>query len=188
MVSGAAIVLLSPLFLIIAITILIDSGGPVLYRQIRIGRDETTFRILKFRSMVSGADSHGRLTVSGDPRITRVGSFLRRHKLDELPQLLNVVLGDMSLVGPRPEVPEFVEHYSTEDRAIILSVRPGITDNASIEFKDENELLDGAADPEARYIEDILPIKLSLYRNYVSTHTISKDFRIILDTIIAIWK
>jgi len=187
LVSGVALVLLLPLLIIIAIVILIDAGCPVLYRQTRVGRNGTTFHILKFRTMVPGADARGTLTVSGDSRITRVGAYLRRYKLDELPQFLNVVLGDMSLVGPRPEVPEFVEHYSSVDKAIILSVRPGITDNASVEFKDENALLDAAVDPNTRYVEEILPIKLSLYRSYVANQTFGEDISILLKTVRTIW-
>jgi len=187
LVSGIATILFLPLFFVIAIAILVDSGRPVIYRQIRVGRGGDTFHILKFRTMVTGADSHLKLTAGNDSRITRIGQFLRRYKIDELPQLLNVVLGDMSLVGPRPEVPEFVEYYTAEDKEIILSVRPGITDNASIEFKDENALLDGATDPRACYVEEILPAKLSLYRNYVENSTLARDISIIFKTMRAIW-
>lgn len=185
--SGTALILLSPFMVFIAIAILADSGRPIFYRQQRVGRNGRTFRILKFRSMVEGADAHGKLTVSGDLRITRIGRLLRHYKLDELPQLVNVFLGDMSLVGPRPEVPEFVAHYSDADKEVVLSVRPGITDNASIEFKDENLLLEGDDDPRRRYIEEILPAKIALYRSYVSNQSFGGDISILLRTVSAIW-
>ncbi len=185
--SGAGLIVLSPLLILVAIAILADSGRPIFYRQTRVGRNGATFRILKFRSMVSGADAHGKLTVDGDQRITRIGRYLRRYKLDELPQLLNVFVGDMSLVGPRPEVPEFVAHYSNEDKEVVLSVRPGITDNASIEFKDENSLLEGNADPRRCYIEEIMPAKLALYRSYVANQSFSRDISILLRTVREVW-
>lgn len=187
LVSVLALAVLSPFMLILAIVVVVDSGPPVFYRQARVGRDGKVFRIIKFRTMVTGADASGRLTVRGDSRVTRVGRFLRSSKLDELPQLLNVALGQMSVVGPRPEVPEFVEYYSPADKAIVLSVRPGITDNASIEFRNESELLDTADDPKRCYVEQILPAKLALYREYVNGRSFGKDIMIILKTIRAIW-
>lgn len=186
-ISATSLIILSPLFLLLAFAIVADSGRPIFFRQTRVGRDGKTFRILKFRSMVAGADARGKLTVEGDTRVTRIGQFLRRYKFDELPQLVNVVVGDMSLVGPRPEVPEFVAHYTAEDKEIVLSVRPGITDNASIEFRDENALLDGDSDPGRRYVEDILPVKIALYRSYVSNQSFSGDISILLRTVREIW-
>jgi lipopolysaccharide/colanic/teichoic acid biosynthesis glycosyltransferase len=137
--------------------------------------------------MEAAADRNGSLTVRNDSRVTRVGEYLRRYKLDELPQLFNVVLGDMSLVGPRPEVPEFVKFYTTEDKAIVLSVRPGITDNASIAFRNESSLLDHAVDPKVRYVQEILPIKLAFYRDYVENHTLLTDISILFKTLRTIW-
>jgi lipopolysaccharide/colanic/teichoic acid biosynthesis glycosyltransferase len=185
--SAAALVVLSPLLLLLGAAIVVDSGWPALFRQARVGRGGAIFRILKFRTMVPGADTMGRLTVGRDSRVTRVGGFLRRTKLDELPQLLNVFLGQMSLVGPRPEVPEYVDYYSPEDRDCIFSVRPGITDNASIKFRNESDLLVDAEDPENYYIEQILPAKLALYREYVEGRSFGNDIRIILQTIRTIW-
>ena len=181
------LVLLSPLLVAIALAVALDSGLPVFYRQARVGRREVLFRIVKFRTMITNADRMGRLTTGGDSRITRIGRYLRRYKLDELPQLMNVVVGDMSLVGPRPEVPEFVAHYSAEDRAAIFSVRPGITDNASIAFRNEDALLAAAADPSRHYVEQILPKKIALYREYVAKHSLAGDIGILLKTVLAIW-
>ncbi len=187
LVSATGLLIISPLLALIAVSILIETGFPVLYRQIRVGRNCETFRILKFRTMVNGAEAHGRLTVSGDSRVTSLGRYLRRYKLDELPQLINVLRGEMSLVGPRPEVPEFVEHYTPDDKMIVLSVRPGITDNSSIEFRDESALLSGSEDPRTRYIEQIMPVKLALYRDYVANRSMAGDIAIILKTVRAIW-
>lgn len=185
-VSCAVLIVLAPLFVLIALAIVLDSGTPVFYRQVRVGRGRVPFRILKFRSMRPDADRHGRLTVSNDLRVTRVGSFLRRYKLDELPQFANVLMGQMSLVGPRPEVPEFVDEYSPEDAALVLSVRPGITDNASIEFRNENDLLDAAVDPKETYIATILPTKLAYYRDYVRQRSFLGDLKILWRTFGAI--
>jgi len=184
--SATALLFLSPILLAVALAIVLDSGLPVFFRQIRVGRGGKTFRILKFRTMVRNADSQGRLTVAKDKRITRVGRFLRQSKLDELPQLFNVLLGRMSIVGPRPEVPEFVDHYSPKDKRIVLAVRPGITDNASIEFRNENDLLADSEDPAKQYVEQILPEKLSLYRDYVESQSFVSDLGIIIRTIRAI--
>lgn len=181
--SISGLILLSPLMLGIAGIIKSTSRGPVFFRQTRIGRFGRPFTIYKYRTMVTGAESMGeRITVGRDPRITSVGAFLRKYKLDELPQLINVVKGDMSLVGPRPEVPEFIEYYSDSDKKMVLSVRPGITDLASIEFRNENLLLMAADDPVREYTENILPRKIELYRKYVQEHTLWLDMRILMKT------
>lgn len=178
--SAAGLVLLAPLFLLIAIAIKLDSTGPVFYRQERIGRHGRPFRIFKFRTMsVAPATGGVPLTVAGDRRITRVGAVLRRTKLDELAQLIDVLRGTMSLVGPRPEVPRYVAHYPPQWRERLLSVRPGITDFASVRYRDENELLAQAADPEREYIDVILPTKLQYALHYVDRPTLANDLRVI---------
>lgn len=176
------LILLSPLLLALALWIKIDSPGPVFYRQERIGRHGQPFRIFKFRTMHIDADKQGLLTVGSDQRITRAGRFLRKSKLDELPQLIDVVRGTMSLVGPRPEVAKFVAAYPAPIRSKVLSLRPGITDWASIRMIDENELLGQATDPERCYIEQILPQKLDYYVRYADQHSIAGDLHIILAT------
>ena len=187
LVSSLGLLLLSPLMLAIAVAVKLDSPGPVFFRQERVGRYGRTFRIHKFRSMVSDADRRGGpLTVGRDPRVTEVGQVLRRYKLDEIPQLIDVVRGKMSLVGPRPELPRYVDRYPIEDRAVVLSVRPGITDRASVAFLDESSLLAQAADPENAYIREILPVKLRSYRAYVEGRTFGGDLRILLETLFAI--
>ena len=186
--APAAIALL-PVLLVLAIGIKLDSSGPVFYRQVRVGRNGKLFNILKFRSMVwREADGGSKITVAGDARVTRFGHFLRRHKLDELPQLFNVLVGEMSLVGPRPEVPEYVECYPEPARSIVLSVRPGITDNASLEFRDESELLRREDDPERVYREQVLPRKLAIYQRYVCESTLSGDLRLIIRTVLAVFR
>ena len=181
--SGFGLVVLSPLFLIIAIWIRLDSEGPVFYRQVRVGRNNKDFRILKFRSMKEGSDNGSLVTVGGrDPRITRSGYFLRRFKLDELPQLINVFVGDMSLVGPRPEVRHYVDFWTLEQMHV-LDVRPGITDPASIKFRNENDLLEKADDPEEYYINVIMQEKIRLYLEYVVNHSLWYDIRLIFRTI-----
>lgn len=163
--SGCGLIVLSPLFLIFAIWIKLDSKGPVFYRQVRVGRNNRDFRIFKFRSMKDGADQGSLVTIGGhDSRITRSGYILRRFKLDELPQLINVFTGDMSLVGPRPEVRHYV-NYWTPEQMRVLDVRPGITDPASIRFRNENDLLDKAENPEEYYINVIMQEKIRLYWN-----------------------
>ena len=158
--SGAALLVLWPVFALIAVAIKLDSPGPVFYRQVRVGRGGKPFRIFKFRSMVDNADKKGlTITVGRDSRITRVGAILRKTKVDELAQLLNVLCGQMSFVGPRPEVEEYVALYTPEQRQVLL-VRPGITDYASIAYRNENEMLEGASDPRRMYIEEIMPAKL----------------------------
>ena len=187
LVSGIALVLIAPILLAIGLAIKLDSRGPALFRQERVGRFGRTFRIHKFRSMAVDAPARGpQLTVGNDARVTRVGGFLRRHKLDELPQLIDVFVGNMSIVGPRPEVPHYVALYSPEDRNLVLSVRPGITDRASVEFRDESAILGQAPDPEAAYRTDILPRKLAYYRAYVRERSFGGDIAIILATLKAL--
>jgi lipopolysaccharide/colanic/teichoic acid biosynthesis glycosyltransferase len=181
--SSLGLLLLGPLFLCLAIAVKIDSSGPVFYRQIRIGRNQRSFSLFKFRSMAIGSDAKGLLTVGGrDSRITRVGYFIRKYKLDELPQLINVFKGDMSLVGPRPEVPRYVAMYSA-DQLRVLSVRPGITDYASLKYFSENEMLAASANPEKTYIEEIMPAKLKINLDYVDNRSMFTDIKIILLTL-----
>jgi lipopolysaccharide/colanic/teichoic acid biosynthesis glycosyltransferase len=185
--SASGILLLSPAFLLIAFIIKLDSPGPVFFRQQRVGRLGRIFRIHKFRTMTTQAEQQGlQLTVGDDLRVTRVGSFLRKYKLDELPQLIDVFLGHMSLVGPRPEVPKYVDFYPADVKELVLSVRPGITDRASIEYKAENEILGVATDPEKSYVEEILPVKLQYYLDYVQNRSFLGDLRIIFETFFAI--
>jgi len=187
--SLTGLVLLSPLFLLIAIFIKRDSRGPVFFRQTRVGREGQPFRIHKFRTMATDTPAKGlQITVGADPRITRTGCWLRKYKLDELPQLIDVVRGKMSLVGPRPEVPEYVAHYPPDVKQVVLSVRPGITDNASIEYRDENDILSKSDDPEREYIEKVMPVKLEYYRRYVEERSMTGDLAIILRTFGAIFR
>jgi lipopolysaccharide/colanic/teichoic acid biosynthesis glycosyltransferase len=187
--SLTGLLLLSPVLLLIAILIKLDSPGPVFFRQVRVGRGGVPFRIHKFRTMSTAIDTPGlQLTVGADPRITRTGRWLRKYKLDELPQLIDVLQGSMSLVGPRPEVPKYVEYYSREQKDIVLSVRPGITDNASIEYRDENDILAESDNPEQDYIEKILPVKLGYYLRYVAERSMIGDIAIILRTVRAIFR
>lgn len=177
------LVILSPLFLIVAIWIKIDSKGPVFYRQVRVGRNNKDFRIFKFRSMSVGSDSGSQVTIgSSDSRVTRVGYWIRRYKIDELPQLINVFLGDMSLVGPRPEVRHYVNFW-TPDQLHVLDVRPGITDPASIKFHNESELLENVENPENYYIHVIMQEKISLYLEYVKNASFFYDVKLIIMTI-----
>ena len=185
--SACGLLALSPLFLFAAWSICRDSAGPVFFRQVRVGKEGNLFSIYKFRTMVCDAEQNGlQITVAQDCRVTRIGMFLRKYKIDELPQLINVLLGEMSLVGPRPEVPRYVEHWPTEARDRILSIRPGITDFASIEYRDENVLLSGAADPEKVYVEQILPVKIDYYLKYIEEWSLWLDFVLILRTLKAI--
>ena len=180
--SGVGLLLLSPLFLLVAIWIKLDSPGPVFYRQVRVGRYNRDFRIFKFRSMRVGADKGSLVTIGGrDPRVTRSGYFIRKLKIDELPQLINVFIGDMSLVGPRPEVRHYVDYW-TKEQLRVLDVRPGITDPASIKFRNENELLEKAEDAEKYYIEVIMQEKLRLYLEYVEKHSFWFDIKLIFQT------
>jgi AATGal transferase len=184
-----SITLLSPVFLAIALWIKLDSPGPVFFRQTRVGLHGNYFRIFKFRTMISDAESNGlKLTTSDDSRITKSGKLLRKFKLDELPQLLNIIMGEMSFIGPRPEVSEYVAYYTTGQKDVIFSVRPGITDEASIKFRNENELLAASADPQMEYIENILPVKLALYLKYVNERSFLGDLKIIYSTIINLLK
>lgn len=183
------LVLLSPLFLIVSIWIKSSSKGTVFFNQKRVGLHERPFYIYKFRTMSTNAEAQGpQLTIANDPRINKCGHFLRRYKLDELPQLLNVLFGEMSLVGPRPEVPKYIEAYDKSLRNKIFSVKPGITDWASIKFKNENEILNNSTNPEETYIQNILPVKLSFSANYIDNASISEDFKIIFLTILEIFK
>ena len=185
--SLLALVLLCPLLLAVALWVRLDSQGPVLFRQQRVGRGGRPFAILKFRTMQVNAEAAGlQITVGQDPRITRAGRWLRRSKLDELPQLLNVLRGEMSMVGPRPEVPRYVALYPADQRATVLSVRPGITDLASLAFRDESTLLARSADPERTYVEEILPIKLRHACDYVAQRSLWLDLRIIVRTALAL--
>ena len=182
LLSGIGLLIISPLFLIVAIWIKLDSPGPIFYRQVRVGRYNKDFRIFKFRSMRIGSDKGSLVTIGGrDPRITRSGYFIRKFKIDELPQLINVLVGDMSLVGPRPEVRHSV-NYWTEEQMHVLDVRPGITDPASIKFRNENELLAQAEDPEKYYIEVIMQEKIKLYLDYVKKNSLCYDIKLIFQT------
>jgi lipopolysaccharide/colanic/teichoic acid biosynthesis glycosyltransferase len=188
LLAGLGLVLLSPLLLAIALWVVLDSPGPVFFRQQRVGRGGVPFRIHKFRSMSTGAAADGPLiTVGDDARITRAGRFLRRSKLDELPQLIDVLLGTMSFVGPRPEVPRYVALYPAALRDKILSVRPGITDPASIAYRDESLLLAQAADPERVYIEQVMPEKLRHAAQYVDQMSLAYDLRLIAATVRSVW-
>jgi Sugar transferases involved in lipopolysaccharide synthesis len=182
--STLGLIILSPVLIIIAVRIKTDSDGPVFFKQIRIGENNKEFEILKFRTMVVDAEKLGRqITVGNDNRITKIGGFLRKYKLDELPQLINVFKGDMSLVGPRPEVPRYVKLYNEEQRKV-LKVKPGITDLASIRYRDENDLLGEAENPDEFYINTIMPDKLALNLEYINKNNIFLDIYIILKTII----
>lgn len=180
------LILLSPLWLVIAIAIVVESRGGVFYKQIRVGKDNRDFFLYKFRTMRTGSDQKGLLTVGErDSRITRVGYFLRKYKLDEFPQLINVLKGDMSIVGPRPEVRKYVDMY-TPEQLRVLSVRPGLTDLASIQYVHENELLAASDDPEKTYIEEVMPAKLQLNLQYIDNQSVMGDIKLILQTFAAI--
>ncbi|MCA0242455.1 MAG: sugar transferase [Proteobacteria bacterium] len=182
--AALALLLLAPLFALIALRIKLDSPGPVFFRQQRVGRGGRPFRIHKFRTMVADAPQRGpALTVGADPRITRSGAWLRRTRLDELPQLIDVLQGRMSLVGPRPEVPRYVAHYPPGLRERALAVRPGITDPSSLAHLDESTLLAAAADPEREYIETILPRKLQAAADYAERASLWTDLQVIARTL-----
>ena len=181
------LIILLPFMLIIAILIKIDSKGSVFFRQVRVTKNGREFKIFKYRTMRVGSDKYSQITVGKDDRITKIGLFLRKYKLDEIPQLINVFIGDMSLVGPRPEVPKYVALYTEEQREI-LKVRAGITDYASIEFSNENDILADEADPEKAYIEKIMPRKIELNKKYLSEISVITDIKIILLTIKKILK
>jgi len=180
-------ILFTPLWIIVGGWIKLTSSGPIFFRQVRVGKDAKEFKIIKYRTMVVDAEKKGlQITVGGrDPRITKVGYYLRKSKLDELPQLFNIILGEMSFVGPRPEVPKYVAMY-TEKQREVLRVRPGITDLASIEYIDENELLKDAQDPEQMYTEQIMQEKLKLNLEYLKRRSLSSDIGIIFKTLIKI--
>ncbi|MGB3538556.1 MAG: sugar transferase [Mesorhizobium sp.] len=182
--SLAGLVLLAPFLALVAIAIRLESAGPAFFLQERVGYQGRPFRIIKFRTMRRTAPAEGpQITVGADPRITRVGGLLRKSKLDELPQLINVLKGEMSLVGPRPEVPAFMERYLPEQRTLILSVRPGITDFAAIEFSDEAEILAQASDPEEAYVNEVMPRKFALYKRYVEEQSLWLDLKLIGGTL-----
>ncbi len=184
--SLTGILILSPVFLILYIAICLETRGGGFYRQLRVGLNGKDFYVYKFRSMRTGADKHGLITVGGrDPRITSTGYFIRKYKLDELPQLFNVLKGDMSLVGPRPEVRRYVNLYTDEQRKV-LSVRPGITDYASIEYVDENTILGQAEDADKAYIELIMPDKIKYNMIYINNRSVKEYFKIIVLTFYSI--
>lgn len=186
--SGLGLIILSPLFLVVAVWVKLDSPGPVFYKQIRVGRNNKDFFLYKFRSMRVGSDKKGLITIGGhDPRVTRSGYYIRKYKLDEFPQLINVFKGDMSLVGPRPEVRKYVDLY-TPEQMHVLDVRPGITDLASIRYRNENELLEHASDPEQYYRDVVMQDKLRINLEYVRNHSFLGDIRLIFNTFIAIVK
>lgn len=185
--AAGGLIVLSPLFLLTAVLIKRDSPGPVFYRARRAGKDGHEFRLYKFRSMVAGADRQGPgITAAGDNRVTKVGRMLRQTKLDELPQLINVLTGDMSLVGPRPEDPRYVALYTDEQRQV-LAVRPGITSAASLTYRDESALLAGE-DWERQYIQEIMPHKLAIDLDYQARRTLASDLNLILRTVLALMR
>ncbi|WP_279108953.1 sugar transferase [Butyricimonas virosa] len=180
--SGLGLLVISPVFLFLAVWIKLDSKGPVFYRQVRVGRANKDFRIFKFRSMRVGSDKKGLITVGGhDPRVTRSGYFIRKYKLDEFPQLINVFTGDMSLVGPRPEVRKYVDMYTAEQMHV-LDVKPGVTSLASIRYRNENELLEKAADPDRYYVEVVMQDKLAIDLEYVRKASLGYDIKLIFHT------
>ena len=184
--SGLGLICLSPLFVFLALWVKLDSPGPVFYRQVRVGRNNRDFKLYKFRSMRVDSDKKGLITIGGhDPRVTQSGYYIRKYKLDEFPQLINVFLGDMSLVGPRPEVRKYVDMY-TDEQMHVLDVRPGITDMASIYYRNENELLEKANNPEKYYREVIMQDKLRINLEYVRNHSVRGDFRMILKTLLVV--
>ncbi|MDI6891049.1 MAG: sugar transferase [Thermodesulfovibrionales bacterium] len=183
--SSVALIILSPLFVIVGILIKLDSSGPVFYRGVRIGRYRKPFKIYKFRTMVANAEQIGPAsTAADDPRLTKIGrNFIKRYNLDELPQFINVLKGDMSIVGPRPEVSEVVALYPEEERASVLSVRPGITDWATLWIRDEGERLKGSSNPHQTYLEEIWPKKRRLQMKYIDNHSIWVDIKIMALTL-----
>lgn len=182
--ASIGLILLSPVLLITALLVKLTSPGPILFRQTRVGQSFRPFQILKFRTMTPDAEHRGgQLTAGRDPRITTIGHFLRRTKLDELPQLINVLRGEMSFVGPRPEVPRYVEHYR-DDYTRLLTVRPGITDLASLRYRHESELLGQAVDPEAMYLHQILPDKIALGKEYLQKQSLLMDLSLMIRTVL----
>lgn len=181
--AAIGLIILSPLFLVVALAILFDSKGGVFFIQTRVGKDFRPFGLFKFRTMRPDTEKAGKLTIgSKDPRITVVGAILRKYKIDELPQLFNVLIGDMNLVGPRPEVPEYVAHYTPEQRKV-LSVKPGITDYASLLYFNENEVLGQSPNPLETYLNEVMPAKLKLNLEYIENRSFAEDLKIIFKTI-----
>lgn len=188
LMSSLGLILLSPLFILLSIWVKLDSSGPVFYRQVRVGRCGKDFNLLKFRSMLTDSDKKGLITIGDrDPRITRSGYFIRKYKLDELPQLINVFKGDMSLVGPRPEVRKYVDLYNPEQKEV-LKVRPGITDRASVKYRNESDLLARAENPEEYYIHVIMPDKIRMNLEYIKSSNLLSDLKIIFQTFAEILK
>jgi lipopolysaccharide/colanic/teichoic acid biosynthesis glycosyltransferase len=186
--SLTGLLLLAPILIFVCVIIKLESKGSVFYKQQRVGLGGVVFGIVKFRTMYTGSDKKGLLTIGDrDPRVTKSGYLLRKYKFDELPQLINVLFGDMSLVGPRPEVQKYVSYYTNEDK-VVLTVKPGITDYASIYFRNETELLKNANNPEELYIEDIMPKKLALNKKYITERNFITDLKIILNTFVVILK
>jgi len=186
--SLLGLIILLPIFILVMILIKLTSKGPVFYKQVRVGKNNKDFKIFKFRTMKVDADKLGLLTVGGkDPRITKIGYYLRKYKIDELPQLINVLIGNMSFVGPRPEVRKYVDLYSEKQKEI-FSVKPGITDLASIEFRNENEILAQQKDPNQYYIDVIIPKKLDININYIRQRNLLKDIGVIFKTFLIILK
>lgn len=186
LVALLLLLLLLPVFLLVAVIIKCDTSGKVFFIQQRVGKDNQDFGIIKFRTMIADAEKNGQLTIGNDSRITRSGKFLRKYKLDELPQLFNVLKGDMSMVGPRPEVRKYVSLYNEEQKKV-LSVKPGITDPASIRFADENHLLAGCENPEEKYIREIMPAKLKLNLEYIERQSFLNDIKILFQTVFRIF-
>lgn len=185
--SALGLIIFCPLFLVLSIWVALDSTGGVFYRQTRVGRGGRDFKLLKFRSMRIGADKKGLITIGDkDARITKSGYYIRKYKFDELPQLINVLKGDMSFVGPRPEVRKYVDLYTAE-QLCVLNVRPGITDPASIQYSNENELLEKAENPEQYYINTVMPDKLRINLEYLKKRTLWSDFKVIIKTISKVW-
>lgn len=181
-----ALLIFSPLLLVLSVWILVDSPGGVFYKQIRVGKNQKEFQLLKFRSMRTNADKAGQLTIGNDARVTRVGRFIRKFKFDEIPQLINIIKGEMSVVGPRPEVPKYVAMYSQEQLQV-LDVLPGLTDYASIEYLNEQEVLGAAEDAEKVYIEEVMPAKLKLNLKYIQERNLWIDIKLIFKTLFKIF-
>mgnify|MGYP000666363737 FL=1 len=180
--SLIALVIFSPLIIIISLWIALDSRGGVFYRQIRVGKNQKEFGLYKFRSMRPNSDKAGQITVGNDSRVTKVGKFIRKFKIDEVPQLINILKGDMSVVGPRPEVPKYVNMYS-EEQLKVLSVLPGLTDYASIEYLDEQKILGASEDPDKAYIEEVMPAKLKLNLKYIADRGFWLDIKLVFRTV-----
>ncbi len=184
--AAGVLVVFAPLLIFISIWIIIDSGFPIFYKQQRIGKNLKPFGLFKFRTMVTNAEKQGKITVGRrDPRVTKVGYYLRKYKLDELPQLINILIGDMSVVGPRPEVQEYVKLYNKEQLKV-LSVKPGLTDYASLAYINENEVLEKSSNPQKTYIEEIMPEKLALNQKYIQEKSFFTDLNIIIKTLLKI--